>query len=175
MVAIRTQQPDVALRGGVGHHVEIHGRSHKHRSLGRQIGGDEHIVGHSAGHLGYGGGRGGRYHHGVGPEAYVDMAVPLPCIGCEKLAYDRTTAQSRQRDRSYELLSGRGDYHLHLRPCLYKQAEQADRLVGCDTAGDAEYYVLAFQHQLPSVFIRSLTAVKASLVFCEKSPCIIQL
>ena len=87
--------------------------------LGREIGRDEHVVGYTGSHLSDGGGCGRSYHHKIGPEPEVYMAMPFPAVGREKLANHRPPAQRRQCHRSDELLSRRGDHYLHLGAALH--------------------------------------------------------
>ena len=66
----------VLLRGGMGIHIEVHRRCNEHRSLHRQIGGDEHIVGNAVGHLPQRRSSTGSNQHGIGPETQCHMRVP---------------------------------------------------------------------------------------------------
>ncbi len=159
----------------MGHHVEIHGRGYKHMALCREIGGHEHVVCHTVGHLAYRGGCGRGNDHAVGPQTEIHMGMPFAGIGGKELADHRLLAQGREGDRGDEFLTGRSDDHLYLGPCLDKKAQKADALIGGYAAADAEDDMLTGQRGLArGHFSLSFMRVKQSLVFWAKSPFRIQ-
>ena len=139
VVAVRLQQGKVVLRGGVGIHVEVHCRRHKHGSLHGEIGGDEHVVRNAVGHLANGAGCGRSDYHGVGPKTQVYVAVPCAVSLAEELAYHRLACKCAQRDGGDELLSRRCDDHLHLGSLLDEAADEQAGLVCRNAACYSEY------------------------------------
>ena len=102
-------------------------------------------------HLADGAGRGGRYHHGVGPESKVNMAMPFARVGRKKLADYGLSRQRRERHRSDKLPRARSHNDLNLSPGLDKQPSQHGALIGCYPARYAKYDVFAANH-LPASF-----------------------
>ena len=143
MVTIRQQSPHIGLSRRVSIHVEVHGWSYEHRSLHRQICSDEHIVSHTVRHLAHSAGSTRSYHHCISPQSEVYMRVPRAVALREELAHHGLVCQSRQRNGSDKLLTGRCYHHLHLSSLLYKFAYQQTRLIGGYRACYAQYYFLA--------------------------------
>ena len=112
--AVGAQTLQIALRGCMGIHVEVHGGSHGHGTPRREIGSKQQIVGHARRHLGEGVGRGGGYHVAIGPLAQRHVRVPLAVLGVEKLHQNGMFRQSGHRERRNELLGQRSHDHPHL-------------------------------------------------------------
>ena len=89
MIAIRAQRLQILLGGRMSIHIQIHRRSHKHRSFRRQISGYQHIVGNAIRHFTDSGSRGRSYQHGIRPQAQIHVTVPCPVTLRKKLTDDR--------------------------------------------------------------------------------------
>ena len=67
MVAVRTEDIQVLLSRRMSEHIQVHGWSHKYRSLHGQVSGNEHIVCHTMCHLADGAGCSRSNDHGICP------------------------------------------------------------------------------------------------------------
>ena len=157
MVTEGAQTLQVLLRRRVGIHVEIHSGGHEHGGLHRQVGGDEHVVGHTGSHLAQCRRRAGGNEHGVGPETQRHVRVPCAVALREEVADDWLLRQCRQCDGCDELLAGRRDDHLHLGAALHQLADNQACLVGCYRARDAQHYFLSLQHTFILLFCQTAT------------------
>ena len=143
MHAAAAQQREVVLRGGVGIHVEVHGRGDEGGGLHREVGGEEHVVGDAVGHLAERGGRGGGHDEDVGPAPEIDVAVPTAVAPVEKFAHHRVLRKGGEGEGRDELFAGGGDDHLHFGALAHEEADEGAGFVGGDAAGDAEHDVAA--------------------------------
>ena len=137
------QEVEVVLRGGVGIHVEVHGRGDEGGGLHREVGGEEHVVGDAVGHLAECGGRGGGHDEDVGPAPEIDVAVPTAVAPVEKFAHHRVLRKGGEGEGRDELFAGGGDDHLHFGALAHEEADEGAGFVGGDAAGDAEHDVAA--------------------------------
>ncbi len=98
------------------------------------------------GHFADGAGRGRGNDEGVGPETEVNVGVPFAGVGRKELTDNGFAGQGGEGHGGDELLGRRGHDDLNLGAGLDEQAAEDGALVGGDSAGDSEDYVLAFQH-----------------------------
>ena len=76
------------------------------------------------------------------------MGMPCAIVGRKKLAYHWLTSQCRERYRRNKLFASIGYHHLNLGPLLHQQAHNKTGFIGSNTASDAQYDFLSFQHVL---------------------------
>ena len=136
VISIGAENVQILLSGRMGKHVQVHGRSHKYRSLHGKIGGNEHVVCYSMRHLSNGTGSGRSNDHGICPKTQIHMAMPSTVPLREKFADNRLASQSRQGDGRNEFLSGRCNHHLHFRPFFNKSSYEYSRFVGGYASGN---------------------------------------
>ena len=141
--AAAAQQREVVLRGGVGIHVEVHGRGDEGGGLHREVGGEEHVVGDAVGHLAERGGRGGGHDEHIGPAPEIDVAVPTAVAPVEKFAHHGVLRKGGEGEGRDELFAGGGDDHLHFGALAHEETDEGAGFVGGDAAGDAEHDVAA--------------------------------
>ena len=141
--AAAAQEVEVVVRGGVGIHVEVHGRGDEGGGLHREVGGEEHVVGDAVGHLAERGGRGGGHDERIGPAPEIDVAVPTAVAPVEKIAHHRVLRKGGEGEGRDELFAGGGDDHLHFGALAHEEADEGAGFVGGDAAGDAEHDVAA--------------------------------
>ena len=106
--------PEVLLRGLVGVHVQVHGGSHGDRTAGREVDGQQQVVGDAGGHFGQGVGRGGGDQVAVGPFAQRHVGVPRAVFGVEELHQNRVLRERGHRQGRDELLRQRSHHHAHV-------------------------------------------------------------
>ncbi|MPN13142.1 hypothetical protein SDC9_160462 [bioreactor metagenome] len=140
VVAIRAEDVQVLLRGRMGKHVEVHGGCHEHGCLGRQVGGDEHVIGYAVRHFTNGGGGSRCDEHGICPQAEVDVAVPRAVSLCKEFTDNRFAGESRQGDGCDKFFSCRSDDNLHLGTALDQRTDDVAGFISCNAAGDAQHY-----------------------------------
>ena len=70
-------------------HIQIHRWSDEDRCLHREVGRQEHVVRYTVRHLPDGGGGSGGDDHSIGPETYVDVAIPGTVQPAEELTDHR--------------------------------------------------------------------------------------
>ena len=139
--AAAAQQREVVVRGGVGIHVEVHGRGDEGGGLHREVGGEEHVVGDAVGHFAERGGRGGGHDEDIGPAPEIDVAVPTAVAPVEKVAHHGVLRKGGEGEGRDELFAGGGDDHLHFGALAHEEADEGAGFVGGDAAGDAEHDV----------------------------------
>ena len=137
------QEVEVVLRGGVGIHVEVHGRGDEGGGFHREVGGEQHVVGDAVRHLAERGGRGGGDDENVGPQTEIDVAVPTAVAAVEKFAHHSALRKGGEGEGGDELFAGGRDDHLHFGALAHEQADESAGFVGGDAAGDAEHDVAA--------------------------------
>ena len=137
------QEVEVVLRGGVGIHVEVHGRGDEGGGFHREVGGEQHVVGDAVRHLAERGGRGGGNDENVGPQTEIDVAVPTAVAAVEKIAHHSALRKGGEGEGGDELFAGGRDDHLHFGALAHEQADEGAGFVGGDAAGDAEHDVAA--------------------------------
>ena len=144
MIAERTENIQILLGRRMRIHIEIHCRSDKHRSFGRKIGCNQHIVGYPVCHLADGRGGGGSNQHGICPQPQVYVAVPRSVALCKELADDRLAGQRRKSDGSNKFFSRRSNHDLHFRSLPDKATNDVASLVRGNTAGNSKNYLFSF-------------------------------
>ena len=141
--AVGLQGAQVALRGRVLPHVEVHSRRHPHGAARRQIDGREHVVAQALCHARQRVGRGGGHQQGIGPQAQLDVAVPRPFV--VYVGVHLVARQGGQRERADEVGGGAGHHYAYLGACLDEQPHQHGTLVGGNAACDAEEYFFSLK------------------------------
>ena len=148
MISKADESLHILLRAGVLIHIQIHGWRNKHGGLHRQIGGDEHVVGNTIGHLAKGRGRTGCNKHGVGPQSQIHMRVPRTIPLGKELANHGLVGQCRQRYRGDKLLPCRGNNHLYLSTSLHQSTDNQTRLIRGYASRNTQYNLLPLKHYL---------------------------
>src|SRR5688572_2865066 len=69
---------DIGSCGRMFEHVQVHCRSEKHRTPGREISGQQKVITKSVGHFGECVRAGGGDHKNIGPQAELNVIIPLP-------------------------------------------------------------------------------------------------
>ena len=128
----------IATGGGMLPHVQIHCRGDPHRTLCRQIGGEEHVIAKTMGHRGEGVGRTGRDDHEIPPYSKFHMVVPG--IAVRNIDVNVVTGKSSQRERRNELSSRRCHDHLDFVTGLNEATDEQGCLVCGNATADAYDY-----------------------------------
>ncbi len=114
-----TQDVEVPLRRLVLPHVYVHRRRHDYRSRGCQIQGGQKVCGGAVGELGQRVGRCRCHQQCVDRLRHADVldrgaGIRLRCTVGEHFGDDVLARQSREGQRTHELLRRARHYHLHL-------------------------------------------------------------
>jgi hypothetical protein len=147
--AVGAEARDVAPGRGVVPHLRVHRRADHHRLVGRQQHGGGKVVGKARGHLcdQVGGRR--RDDHEIGLARQPDVAH-LGLVGQrEELGEDLVAGKRRGGQGRDELLGAVGHDAAHGGLPLPQRADQLQRAVGGDAAGDDEQDALALEHVGP--------------------------
>ena len=91
---VGAQYIKISESGRMRHHIEVHCRGNKHRSLSREISRDKHIVGHSRSHFSERTSSCRGDNHSIGPEPNINVRMPFTGIGGEEIADDRFARKS---------------------------------------------------------------------------------
>jgi hypothetical protein len=83
-------------------------------------------------------GGGGGHDQGVGPLGEGDVLDRLRALGIEQIGEHGPAGQRAEREGAHEALGVGGGDHGHLGARARQLAQQEDRLVGGDAAGDAQ-------------------------------------
>ena len=70
-------------------HIQIHRWSDEDGCLHREVGGQEHVVSDPMCHLPNSRGGSGGDDHSIGPETYIDVAIPCTILPAEELTDHR--------------------------------------------------------------------------------------
>jgi len=115
-------------------------------SVERPIGGQQHggseIVGQSIGELGHEIGSRRCHDNQVGVAGEADVSDILLVLAIEDVGEDVVGRQRADRKRRHELPRGFSHHRTHGRAALLEPADQVERLIGRDAAGDDEQNAL---------------------------------
>ena len=131
---------NILYGGGVGDHVQVHGRGEIDRTVGAQIRGKQKIVGLSTGHFGQGMGGGRGDDKEIGPAAQLHVVVPHPFFFglFDEQARNGLTAEGSQGERGHEFCGEGGHDHPHFGSFLDQVAYQESRFVSGNASRHAQ-------------------------------------
>ena len=137
---------DIVLHNPVLVHIGVHGRGNELGTPTGQHRGGEHIVGQSVGKLRADVGRGRGNDNQVGTLGQGDVLHLVGEIPVKGIDHGAAAGELLKGQGRYKLSGIFGHDHLHRRVLLDKQGSQSGRLVGGDSAGDAQQNGFSFQH-----------------------------
>jgi hypothetical protein len=134
--AARPQLPDVILHRRVVPHAAVHGRRHDQRAARRQGHRAQQVVAEPERQPGQRVGRGGRDDEQIG--LFRQGQVKHLLMRGEQVGGHRLAGQHFKGQRGHELRRGLRHDNGHVGAFPQQRAQQFDRLVGGDAAGDAQ-------------------------------------